>query len=329
MDYQARRLKVIETTLAFIPVSGVAPLISFGILMGLGLERVLNGDLSVGGFLALQAYVFKIQAPLQELGQLVSEWQRGWASLDRLHKIFKVPEVPRLRSGGEVAESKDSNNVVFKAVQLGFHYHPSQPLWKPFDLEIRSGEKIGIQGPVGTGKSTLIEILAGFEDGYSGTLQFHNTEMRRLSHAPLRSRIAIVPQKPFLFASSLRKNVAFQKELPDSQIWHWLQVTGLDHDLRALPSQLDTRLGEWGINLSGGQKQRLTLARALAAQPEVLLLDDCLSAVDTITEERILRALREELQGLTVIWVAHRESTLKGCDRILSLRAGEEPRWTR
>jgi ATP-binding cassette subfamily B protein len=128
-----------------------------------------------------------------------------------------------------------------------------------------------------------------------------------------------VPQRPFLFADTVRANLRLDRDLSDSEIWHWLDAAGVREDIERLPRALDTRLGEWGVNLSGGQKQRLTLARGLAARPRVLLLDDCLSAVDTVTEERILAALDRELRGTTLVWVAHRRSTLKHCSQILEL----------
>jgi ATP-binding cassette subfamily B protein len=136
----------------------------------------------------------------------------------------------------------------------------------------------------------------------------------------LRSYIGHVSQKPFLFADSIRVNVAMNNELTDEEIWRYLELAGLKDDVELFGDKLDTQLGEWGINLSGGQKQRLTLARALAAKPKVLFLDDCLSAVDTITEEKILKNLDQHLKDVTLVWVAHRKSTLKYCNHTFELR---------
>ena len=121
--------------------------------------------------------------------------------------------------------------------------------------------------------------------------------------------MALVEQKPFLFADTIRNNVKLNRDYEDHEIWEWLSIAGIDEEVHRFPKQLDTSLGEWGLNLSGGQKQRLTIARALAARPQILLLDDCLSAVDTVTEERILRAMNEYLADTTSVWTAHRRST--------------------
>lgn len=152
-----------------------------------------------------------------------------------------------------------------------------------------------------------------------GKIHFLGQEFDQYSHENLRRYIGHVPQRPFLFATSIRENITMDRKMDDSEIWRYLELAGLDQDVRNFPDQLDTPLGEWGINLSGGQKQRLTLARALARTPKLLFLDDCLSAVDTVTEERILQNLDRELKDTTIIWVAHRRSTLKYCTQILEM----------
>ena len=138
-------------------------------------------------------------------------------------------------------------------------------------------------------------------------------------HHFLRSKMGIVHQKSFLFADSIRSNITLDQNLSDEEIWHYLEIAGLKEDVENFPDKLDTALGEWGINLSGGQKQRLTLARALAKKPDLLFLDDCLSAVDTLTEERILKNLNLYLKDTTLVWVAHRQSTLKYCTHVIKL----------
>ncbi|MBF0298587.1 MAG: ABC transporter ATP-binding protein [Oligoflexia bacterium] len=155
--------------------------------------------------------------------------------------------------------------------------------------------------------------------GYEGEVYFYGRPLREYSHATLREYMAIVPQKPFLFADTIKNNLLMGRQKCDEEIWHYLKIAGLEKDVLAMPDGIDTSLGEWGINLSGGQKQRLTLARALISAPKLLFLDDCLSAVDTVTEEQILRYLNEELKDTTLIWVAHRSSTLKYCNEILDL----------
>jgi ATP-binding cassette subfamily B protein len=184
-------------------------------------------------------------------------------------------------------------------------------------LEIRSGERIGITGPVGSGKSTFVRILAGEERDFQGEVRLYGEDIRGYTHEELSRELSCVEQRPFLFAESIRRNVLLDRTASDDAVSALLDAAGLSDDISRLPDGLDTPLGEWGINLSGGQKQRLTIARALAAKPRILLLDDCLSAVDVVTEERILKNLDRLLPTTTIVWVAHRPSTLKYCRRVV------------
>jgi ATP-binding cassette, subfamily B, multidrug efflux pump len=318
-EYRRKRLDVVKTGLAFIPFTGFAPLFSYAILLWLGVQKVLSGELSMGGFVAMQGYVFLIQGPMIELGQLISEWQRSGGSLGRLLKVLREGEAPGLRSGGEAVDLNSAAPVI-AAQSLSFSY-PTSDRWifKDISLTLNRGERLGISGPIGTGKSTLAHTLAGFERTFGGDLKFFGRPLAAYSHESLRQVIGYVHQKPFLFADTVRNNLKLNRDVDDAELWRILELTRLKEDVERFPQVLDTKLGEWGINLSGGQKQRLTLARVLVAKPQVLIFDDCLSAVDTVTEEKILQNLDQELSGQTLIWIAHRASTLKYCDRILEL----------
>ncbi|MBS1982679.1 MAG: ABC transporter ATP-binding protein [Bdellovibrionales bacterium] len=316
-EYRGKRFEVAKTSLAFIPVTGVAPLISFAALLALGMSRVLAGTLTIGEFIAMQSYIFIIQTPMLELGSIISEWQRGFASFERVTRTLAQPEASGLRAGGATPLSQE---VILTAKDLSFRYPGAErDVFSKLSFELRAGRRLGVTGPIGAGKTTLLEILSGLQRGFTGQVLFHGRDIRELSHAEMRRQISVVPQRPFLFGDTVRSNMALDRQLTDDEIWHWLDVAGVREDIAELPDQLNTKLGEWGVNLSGGQKQRLTLARALARKPQVLLLDDCLSAVDTVTEERILRALDRELQHATLVWVAHRASTLRHCTDLLEL----------
>lgn len=317
-DYRTKRFRVVKTSLAFIPITGLAPLISYGILIALGVQKVFSGQMTFGAFVAMQSYIFLIESPLLELGTIVSEWQRSFASLDRVTRTLGQAETPQLRQGG--LAQVPAADLVYELRHIRFSYNPEgRPILQNFDLRIQKGERLGISGPIGSGKSTLLGILAGLENNFTGEVRFHDTPIQNFSHLALREKIAFVPQKSFLFADTIRANLLLHREFSDAALWNFLELAGLRADIEQFPQGLDTKLGEWGVNLSGGQKQRLTLARALLGKPEVLLLDDCLSAVDTLTEEKILQNLNRYLQGSTLIWVAHRDSTLRDCDRILHL----------
>ncbi len=319
--YRRKRLQVIDTSLAFIPITGITPLISFGILVAMGIAKIQAGTLSIGEFVAFQSFIFLVQDPLAELGFLISEWQRGYTSLKRVTKTYAEAEAPRLRSGGKTTAD---TTIVYSVNNLSYRYPNShKQVLKNLSFTLKRGDRLGVFGPIGTGKSTLIHLLAGFDDRYEGSISFCGENISQLSHQHLRKKIAIVPQKPFLFAETIRNNISLQHELNDDEIWRYLDWAGVKSDVEKLPKGLDTALGEWGINLSGGQKQRLTLARALATNADVLLFDDCLSAVDTVTEEHILNKLNENLQHKTLIWVAHRASTLKHCHQLIELNAND------
>jgi ATP-binding cassette subfamily B multidrug efflux pump len=210
---------------------------------------------------------------------------------------------------------------VLEVHNLSYTFDESTPLFAHLNFKLKKGERLGITGPIGAGKSTLLSILTGLErEVSSGSVTLFGKPFSAYSHDHLRHYIGHVGQKPFLFADSIRVNVAMNSDLSDEEIWKFIDLAGLKEDVESFPNKLDTQLGEWGINLSGGQKQRLTLARALARKPKLLFLDDCLSAVDTITEERILKNLDQHLKDVTLVWVAHRKSTLKYCNQTFELK---------
>jgi ATP-binding cassette subfamily B protein len=316
-EYRLKRLSVIRAGLAYIPTTGYAPIVSYVILLGLGLKKVFLHEMSVGSFVAMQSYIFIIQGPLFDLGMIISEWQRCFTSLERISHVLRQAEAPQLREGGaRIAPSP----MVFEVKGLGFRHPNAQgPVLKDLNFSLGQSERLGVRGPIGSGKSTLVNILSGFERNFEGELRLFGRDIRDYSHKELRQYISIVPQKSFLFADTIRANLRLNRELSDDEIWRLLEITCLKEDVERFPYGLETRLGEWGINLSGGQKQRLTLARALVNHPRILFLDDCLSAVDTVTEEKILANLDLEMKQLTAIWVAHRGSTLRYCDQIIDL----------
>ncbi len=316
--HRREKLKGIGLNLLYIPVMGVATIISYIVLFAMGITFTLQGKMSLGEFLSMQGLIFLLHDPLMSLGFIISEWKKGFTALERLSEIYLHEKDPGLiRSGEPVVESED----VLSVSNLSFAFHESTPLFSHLTFKLKKGERLGITGPIGAGKSTLLSILTGLNrEAQNGEVHFYGKPFSTYSHEDLRKTIGLVSQKPFLFADSIRVNVSMNHSMTDDEIWKYLELAGLKDDVMNFPDKLETQLGEWGINLSGGQKQRLTLARALAAQPKVLFLDDCLSAVDTITEERILKNLDQHLKDTTLVWVAHRKSTLKYCDRTFELK---------
>ncbi|MBT5095759.1 MAG: ABC transporter ATP-binding protein [Halobacteriovoraceae bacterium] len=320
--YRQKRLSGVKTSLLYIPTLGGASIVSYIVLFTIGLNYTMAGEISIGDFIALQGLIFLLQDPLFELGFIISDFKKGFTSLERLNKIYENPKEESLLIKSE-REIKNEEKVL-EISNLTFCYPGnSRKILSDFSLTLVKGQRLGLFGAIGSGKSTLVNIMAGIERSYQGEVLFHGLNFNKYSHATLRRYIGHVPQKPFLFAESIKSNVSMDQNLTETEVWHFLEMSGLKKDVLDFPDQLETPLGEWGINLSGGQKQRLTLARALARRPKILFLDDCLSAVDTVTEESILNNLDRELKEVTLVWVAHRSSTLKYCDRILELDEGK------
>ena len=328
--YRLKRLDAVYTSLRYIPVMGSSSIVSYVVLFFIGIPFVMEGTLSIGDFVAMQGLIFLLQDPLFELGFIISEWKKSFTSLSRLDEIFQQEKDPHLADAYDdqvrpkVIKREDQDDqeiqsqVVYQLENLTFRFNDSsEELIKDFNLELHAGKRLGITGPIGSGKSTLIKILSGLIRDFEGSLTFFDRPFSEYTHEQLRKRIGHVSQKPFLFADTIRANITLDKKMSDEEVWHYLKLSCLDEDIRSFKHGLDTPLGEWGINLSGGQKQRLTLARALARQCEIYLFDDCLSAVDTITEEKILSLLNENLKEETLVWVAHRKSTLKYCDTLI------------
>jgi ATP-binding cassette subfamily B multidrug efflux pump len=317
--HRSQRLKGIGISLLYIPVMGAASIVSYVVLFAIGISFVFSGKMSVGEFISMQGLIFLLHDPLMSLGFIISEWKKAFTALERLAEIYHHEKDQFLLSLGSPIDEKNSETVL-EAKNLSFTFNESSTLFRDLNFKLKKGDRLGITGPIGAGKSTLVTILTGLERHNGGKVEFFGKPFSSYSHQDLRKYIGHVHQKPFLFADSIKVNIVMDKEMTDAEIWNYLDLAGLKEDIEAFPDKLDTQLGEWGINLSGGQKQRLTLARALACKPKLLFLDDCLSAVDTITEERILKNLDKHLKDVTLVWVAHRQSTLKYCDQTFELK---------
>lgn len=319
--YRKMRLDANNTSMLYIPASGVASIATYIILFTYGISLLVNGDITVGEFVAIQGLVLLLQDPLMELGYIISDWRKSFTSLRRLAEIYThIKEDYLLTKKGELELLGDT---VFSLKNLSFSYDKENQILKDITLDINRGMRIGIIGQIGTGKTTLLNILSGLERDIEGSVTFFNRPFSDYGHKFLRGHITMVHQKSFLFADSIRNNILMDCEYDDDVLWEVLEVAGLKSDVESFDDGLDTQLGEWGVNLSGGQKQRLTLARALVRKPGILLLDDCLSAVDTVTEEKILSNIDQFLPQSTLVWVAHRQSTLKYCEKVINLDRGE------
>jgi ATP-binding cassette subfamily B protein len=295
-------------------------------LVGLGFVAVLyfggrlaaRGEITVGEFVTFNLFLGKLVWPMIAVGWVINLVQRGSASFARLQEVLQ--ETPQVRDEPPLHPWEPGGEIEFR--RLDFAYGET-PVLRGIDLRLAAGRTLAIVGRTGAGKSTLLSLVPRLLDPPPGGLHLDGVDARRIALAELRAAIAMVPQESFLFSASLRDNIAFGRPRATSEeIAEAARLAGLEADLDGLPAGLDTMIGERGITLSGGQKQRVALARALLRQPRILLLDDCLSAVDTQTEERILRHLHEVFVGRTVLMVSHRISTVAQADEIVVLDRG-------
>jgi ATP-binding cassette subfamily B protein len=251
------------------------------------------------------------------VGWVVNIFERGEASMLRIHAILDAPV--EIRDADPLAVSGIRGDVEFRSLTFAYD---GQAVLHDIDLVVPAGTTVAVVGPTGAGKSTLVSLLPRLFDAPPGTLFVDGHDVRGIPLETLRGAVGFVPQESFLFSATVRENVAFGVRGENDRAEWAGGVAQLAPDLQDFPHGFETTVGERGITLSGGQKQRTALARALAVDPRILVLDDSLSAVDTETEERILQGLREVMRTRTTFLVSHRVSTVKEADLIVVLREG-------
>jgi ATP-binding cassette subfamily B protein len=285
--------------------------------------HVIDGRLSIGDLVAFMGYLHLLAWPTMALGWLISIFQRGQAALKRLEAIFQEqPDIVDGQGNGLAREIR--GEIGFHHVDFAYRAKDNgHQVLHDINFTVPAGSTVAIVGRMGSGKSTLVHLLPRLFDVTNGVITIDGQDIRTASLAALRSWIGFVPQDPFLFSSRLKDNIAFALPTVDEEKVRWVaSVASLAHDVEDFPRGYETVVGERGMTLSGGQKQRLTLARALAADPPILVLDDSLSSVDTQTERAILEALRDTTQGKTVLVISHRISAVREADLIVVLDEG-------
>lgn len=286
-----------------------------------GGHLVLQKELSVGQFAAFFQYLVRLSGPLIGLGWVITLYQRGSVSLGRIQKILDTP-----------IEIKDAETASVKTLQgsidmrhLAFAYGNGPQVLSDINIRLKAGQTLGIIGAVGSGKSTLLHLLTRLYEAPRDALFIDGIDVRDIPLAVLRQHIGVVSQDTFLFSETIRDNIALGMTSganDDESIRAMAKMAHIDNEIMLLPKGYQTLLGEKGVNLSGGQKQRIAIARALARRPAILLLDDCLSAVDTYTESLILHDLKQAMQQCTTLIISHRLSTVEHADEIIVLDNG-------
>jgi ATP-binding cassette, subfamily B, multidrug efflux pump len=293
------------------------------LVLWLGGREVLRGRITTGQFVAFLTYITQLTWPVIALGYVINLFQRGTASLGRIHEIMTA--VPEIADSPEVAaagppEPEIAGTIEFR--NLNFSYEGT-PVLHDINLRVPAGTSLAIVGPTGAGKTTLVNLIPRVYDTASGSVLIDGLPVHSFPLAFLRSNIGFVPQETFLFSDTIRENIAFGREdATDAEIRAAADAANIATDIEGFPDGFKTVVGERGITLSGGQKQRTAIARALLRNPRILILDDALSSVDTQTEERILNHLREVMRGRTTIFISHRVSTVQNADQIAVLHGG-------
>ncbi len=320
--YVTANKRLIGWSVSFHPLLQAIIGVAMAAVLWYGGSLVLAQRISIGQLVSFNFFLAKLVWPMIALGWVVNLAQRGAASLGRIQAVLRT--VPAIRDEPPLVEDADLRGAVTMRGLTFFYPGGKSPVLGNVELDVAAGQTLALVGRTGAGKSTLLSLIPRLLDPPPGSLLIDGIDVRRLPLAHLRAAIAMVPQETFLFSATLRANIALGvPDAADAQILEAARTAGLQSDLAGFPKGLDTLVGERGLTLSGGQKQRVALARALLRQPRILLLDDCLSAVDTQTEELILRNLRAVFAGRTVLLVSHRISTVKDADQILVLDGGE------
>ena len=295
------------------------------ITLGLGGFLVIKGYMTLGNLVAFNSYLWMIDGPVRQSGWLINDWQRFNASCIKIRKLLtsksRIQEKPDAKAPHRIL-----GDIDFKHVSFAFPDEPDTPILQDIDFHISAGAKLGILGETGAGKSTLVNLISRFYDPTEGQVLIDGIDARDWPLTALRSQVCIVAQDTFLFSDTIGGNIGFgageQREYDEQYIRRMATIAGADNFIRSMPDGYDTIVGERGVGLSGGQKQRLSLARALADDPSILIMDDTTSAVDMETEAEIQQHLRELDDKKTIVTIAHRISSVKDSDLILVLEHG-------
>ncbi len=319
-DYIAENLKLVRIQAIFQPALEVLIGATFLLVLWMGGRDVLRHRISIGSFVMFNTYMGMLIWPMIAMGWVVNLMQRGGASLKRINEILQ--EQPTIHAPENPRRIENvAGEIEFRAVTMDYG---SGRVLSQVDLKVAAGETIAVVGHTGSGKSTLVSLIPRLTDPTGGAVLLDGIDLRDLDPADLRRQIGFVPQETFLFSATVGENISFGVDgASEEQIRRAAEIAGLAGDIEGFPEGYRTMVGERGITLSGGQKQRAAIARAILRDPRILILDDALSSVDTLTEERILTHLAGVMRGRTVILISHRVSTVRQADRIVVLEGGK------
>jgi len=319
-DYKKDSMNLVKVSALFYPTMLLLIGLSTILTIYIGGIQVMNGSITAGNIAEFIIYINQLTFPVTMLGWVTSLIQRAAASQQRINEFLDIPSDIQSK---ETKEIELKGNIKFDNVSFIYPDTGIEAL-KDVNFEINSGEFVAIIGKTGSGKSTLANLIMRMYDVENGRIDIDGKNIKALNLKDYRSQIGFVPQEVFLFSDTIKNNIAFGlDQVTDEEVHDAAKNASVYTNIIDFEEKFETMLGERGITLSGGQKQRVSIARALIKSPKILVFDDCLSAVDTKTEEEILQNLGKIMAGKTSILIAHRISTIKNADKILVLDDGK------
>ena len=321
-DYLNKKMSLVRVQSLIMPILILITGLSIIIVIWLGGIKIIDGEMNLGEMTAFIVYLGILIWPMIAVGWVMNIVQQAEASMERINNIFAEPyEIEDTeKTDNSITELK--GEIEFKNVSFKYNDHLPEIL-KNINLKIPKGSSLAIMGYTGTGKTSFINLIPRLYDCTDGEVLIDGSNVKTIPLGVLRTNIGMVQQEPFLFSDSVKNNISFGlNDLDENRVREVAAIANFDKDVEQFPQKYDTVVGERGITFSGGQKQRCSLARALAINPQILILDDSFSAVDTHTEELILKNLKWFLVGKTSIIISHRISTVKDADNIIVLSEG-------
>jgi len=319
-DYKKDSMSLVKVSALFYPTMLLLIGLSTILTIYIGGIQVMNGSITAGNIAEFIIYINQLTFPVTMLGWVTSLIQRAAASQKRINEFLDIPSDIQ---STEPEDKEITGHLKFENVSFTYPDTGIRAL-KNLNFEIKEGEFLAIIGKTGSGKSTLANLIMRMYDVQEGSISIDGKNLKSLNLKNYRSQIGFVPQEVFLFSDTIKNNIAFGlDQVTDEEVYNAAKNASVYHNIIDFEEKFETMLGERGITLSGGQKQRVSIARALIKSPKILIFDDCLSAVDTRTEEEILQNLGRLMEGKTSILIAHRISTIKNADKILVLDNGK------
>ena len=321
-DIQGVSIQAARIRAKYLPAIDLLPQLGLIAVLAFGGLQVINGALTVGQLVQFNFYVALLVSPLRMLGMTIAFAQRAGAALERVNEVLDTaPVITDAEHPVELPDLDRVGAVTFRDVRFG--YDPAAPVLDGFDLDLAPGQSVALVGATGSGKSTIARLLVRFYDVDAGSVSIDGVDVRDLSLHDARRAVGIVFEDTLLFHDSVAANIAFAKpDAEDATIERAARLAGAHDFIMGLPEAYDTMLGERGYSLSGGQRQRIAIARAILADPRVLVLDDATSAVDPSKEHEIRSAMSTVMDGRTTIVIAHRPGTIALADTVVLLDAG-------